>query len=138
MSVEMDQVEAAWDALVQRQPRRNRMESIEIARVCHEVNRALCEAYGDSSQKPWDEADQWQRDSAVKGVEYSIANPDAPPSAQHDAWMRDKDADGWCWGPVKDARTKEHPCMVPYEQLPVEQRAKDHLFRAVVRALEHL
>jgi hypothetical protein len=28
-------------------------------------------------QKDWDEAQQWQRDSAIKGVEFKLDNPDA-------------------------------------------------------------
>ena len=106
-----------------------------IARVCHEVNRALCIAYGDMSQKPWDEAEQWQRDSAIKGVQFAINNPTAPASAQHDAWMADKIANGWREGLVKDSVAKTHPCIVPYEQLPIAQQVKDHTFRAIVRAL---
>lgn len=106
-----------------------------IAAVCHEVNRALCVAFGDLSQKPWAEAEQWQRDSAIRGVEFALANPDAPPSAQHDAWMADKLADGWVYGPVKDPDAKTHPCIVPYDDLPPEQRAKDHTFRAVVATM---
>lgn len=106
-----------------------------IARVCHEANRALCEAFGDHSQKPWGEAEQWQRDSAVRGVRFALDNPEAPPSAQHEAWLADKVADGWTYGPVKDAAAKYHPCCVPYEKLPPEQKAKDYVFKAVVRAL---
>lgn len=44
-------------------------------------------------------------------------------------------ADGWEYGPVKDPEAKEHPCLVPFSDLPREQQAKDFLFRAVVRAL---
>lgn len=111
------------------------MNTWDIASVCHEVNRAVCEAAGDHSQKPWAEAAQWQRDSANKGVNFAIDNPGAAASAQHDAWMADKIADGWVYGPVKDAAAKTHPCLVPYHQLPFEQRVKDHTFRAVVAAL---
>ena len=99
---------------------------VNIARVCHEANKAICEAFGDQSQKNWDEAEQWQRESAIKGVDFAVAHPDAGPSAQHDAWCADKVADGWKWGPAKDAEKKEHHCLVPYEELPPEQRAKDH------------
>lgn len=106
-----------------------------IAPTCHEVNRAICRAFGDESQRPWEDAEPWQRESAIKGVIFALNNPDAPPSAQHDAWMADKLADGWVYGPVKDAEAKTHPCLVPYDQLPPEQRAKDYAFQAVVRAI---
>jgi RyR domain len=106
----------------------------QIARVCHEANRAYCASIGDNSQKPWLEVEQWQRDSAIQGVRYALANPAAPASAQHDAWLADKERDGWKFGPVKDPEKKEHPCFVPYEQLPAEQKIKDYLFMAVVTA----
>lgn len=106
-----------------------------IARTAHEVNRAVCEFHGDHSQAPWSEAQPWQRESAVKGIAFALENPDVPASTQHDAWMADKLADGWTHGEVKDADAKTHPCIVPYDQLPPEQRIKDHTFRAVVRGL---
>ena len=45
--------------------------------------------------------------------------------------------EGWKYGPVKDAQKKEHPCFLPYAELPPEQKAKDYLFRAVVHALKN-
>jgi len=106
-----------------------------IARACHEVNRCWCEFNGDHSQKPWDEAPDWQRHSAVNGVWFHIRNPDAGDSASHDNWMAQKKAEGWTYGPVKDEVKKEHPCMVPFEDLPREQQFKDRLFRTTVQAL---
>jgi hypothetical protein len=49
--------------------------------------------------------------------------------------MAEKLAAGWEYGPVKDAEAKRHPCLVPFNQLPREQQAKDYIFRAVVHAL---
>ena len=109
-----------------------------IARVCHEVNRAYCAAIGDSSQPAWEDAPEWQRASAVGGVAFTLANPGATPSDSHASWLAQKRADGWGYGPVKDADKKEHPCFVAYDELPPEQRVKDHLFQAVVRALAPL
>jgi len=105
---------------------------VDIARVCHEVNRAICEASGDFSQKPWEDAERWQHDSAIQGVRFALANPGAPADAQHTAWMNDKLSKGWVVGPVKDAEAKIHPCLVPYDELPFEQRVKDHTFQAIV------
>lgn len=110
------------------------MRTIQIAKVCHEANRSFCQTIGDDSQKSWAEAEEWQRISAIHGVQFAIENPAAPASAQHDAWLNDKKADGWIYGPVKDPSKKEHPCIVPYSQLPVEQKIKDYLFKAIVRA----
>ncbi len=107
----------------------------EIARVTHEANRAYCQSIGDDSQLPWDDAPDWQKSSACKGVEFNLANPEAPASASHDSWLKEKEETGWKYGAVKDPEKKEHPCYVPYEQLPKEQQRKDALFKAVVAAL---
>lgn len=112
------------------------MEKEAIARVCHEINRAYCLALGDTSQPSWEDAPQWQKESALLGVELHLNNPDAGPEASHESWMRQKLADGWVYGGVKDAAAKMHPCLVPFAQLPKEQQAKDFLFRAVVHALK--
>lgn len=104
------------------------------ARAAHEVNRAYCLALGDDSQLPWDQAPEWQKESARKGVALHVCDSDATPDASHRAWLEEKVATGWKYGPVKDAEKREHPCMVPFEELPREQQAKDHLFRATVHA----
>lgn len=107
----------------------------DIARVCHEANRAYCLALGDESQTPWDLAPEWQRMSAINGVTFHLKNPLANPIDSHDSWMKEKVEAGWVHGPVKDAEAKTHPCILPYHELPEEQRKKDDLFIAVVRAL---
>ena len=107
----------------------------KIAQVAHEVNRAYCEALGDLSQSAWRDAPDWQRSSAINGVKFHLANPLAGPDASHVEWFNEKLANGWTYGLVKDPAKKEHPCMVPYSKLPVEQQAKDFIFRAVVHAL---
>jgi hypothetical protein len=113
---------------------RRAMNIEKVAQVCHGANLEYCRTIGDDSQRVWEEAEDWQRQSAIKGVEFALANPNAPASSQHDAWLADKERDGWKFGSVKDAVKKEHPCMVPYNDLPFEQRVKDHLFKAVIRA----
>lgn len=105
-----------------------------IARVAHEVNRAYCEALGDTSQPKWEDAPAWQRESARMGVDLHTMG-DFGPEASHISWMNQKLNDGWVYGPVKDAEAKTHPCLVPFENLAPEQQAKDYLFRGVVHAL---
>lgn len=107
----------------------------EIAKACHEANAALCRAFGDNSQPTWDDAPDWQRMSAINGVSFHLANPDAGPESSHGAWLAQKEAEGWVWGEVKDADAKTHPCMLPFDELPPEQQAKDHVFRALVHTL---
>lgn len=106
----------------------------QAARIAHEVNRAYCLCIGDKSQVAWDDAPSWQRESAKVGVRLIMSNPATTAKESHASWLRMKVADGWVYGPRKNPETKEHPCMVPYEHLPAEQQAKDHLFGAAVRA----
>lgn len=109
---------------------------IAIARMCHQANKYWCEINGDTSQVDWEDAEQWQRDSAIKGVYFRMENPNAGSSAQHDHWLKDKLLDGWVYGAVKDAEKKTHPCLVPFSELPQFQQKKDKLFCAIVDALK--
>ncbi|NUP12962.1 MAG: hypothetical protein HOW73_43535 [Polyangiaceae bacterium] len=103
------------------------------ARAAHEANRAYCIALGDHSQAPWDIAPEWQRHSVREGVRGALAGNS--PEQSHDGWCRLKVAEGWAWGAVKDPEAKTHPCLVPYDALPPEHKAKDRLFLTVVRSV---
>ena len=100
----------------------------QIAEVCHEANRVYCLSIGDHSQPRWDDAPDWQRESAVQGVENIVEGSVKAPGETHVSWLASKKADGWVYGEVKDAEAKTHPCMVEYKDLPVEQQKKDALF----------
>lgn len=109
-----------------------------IARLCHEVNRAYCKSIGDDSQPSWDDAPEWQKMSSIDGVIFNLNNPDAKPSESHECWLKDKENNGWTYGPVKDVEKKEHPCFVPYDELPEKQKTKDYIFKAVVNTMDVL
>jgi hypothetical protein len=106
-----------------------------IAKTCYEANRAYCASLGDFSFGPWEDAPNWQRDTNIAGVDFISEHPEAGPEASHESWLAVKEAEGWKWGPEKDPYSKLHPCIVPYDQLPREQKAKDYIFGAIVRAL---
>lgn len=107
-----------------------------IARICHAANRAYCQSIGDESQPEWGDAPQWQRESAINGVQFHLGchrtGIEPSPSLSHENWLAEKGRDGWTYGPVKDPAKKEHPCCVPYSDLPFEQCMKDYLFGAIV------
>lgn len=105
-----------------------------IAQVCHEVNRVYCNSIGDFSQPTWDDAPYWQKESAIAGVKFHFENPESTPEDSHASWLQHKERDGWKYGPVKNPELKEHPCMVPYHQLPKEQQIKDAFFTSIVKA----
>lgn len=114
------------------------MAPSQVAQLCHETNRVYCSFLGDNSQQAWADAPDWQKNSAIKGVEFHLNNPDASEASSHESWLEQKRADGWTYGPVKDPEKKEHPCFVPFTALPAEQQVKDALFKAVVSATRRL
>ncbi|MCC6798304.1 MAG: hypothetical protein IT366_24540 [Candidatus Hydrogenedentes bacterium] len=112
------------------------MRIVDVARICHEANRAYCLSAGEPwTEANWNNAAQEVRDSAIAGVKFRLANPGALPSAQHDQWFETKKAQGWVYGPVKDAMQKTHPCMVAWDALPMIEQAKDVLFMGIVLSL---
>lgn len=118
---------------------RSPMKAEDIARVCHEANRALQITQADPAVSPsWAEAPNWQTESAVEGVEKVLAG--ATPEQLHQSWCEFKLNDGWVYGEVKDADATPptHPCLVEYAELPADQRLKDDLFRAIVFTLARM
>lgn len=67
--------------------------------------------------------------SILDGVYYVLDNPNCTPEQQHNNWCYFKRADGWKYGQTKDFERKEHPCLVPYNELPEIQQRKDSVFR---------
>ena len=43
----------------------------------------------------------------------------------HDVWARQRLAEGWRRGPKRDDQRKEHPCLVPYSELPESEKDYD-------------
>ena len=107
----------------------------QIAEVAHGANRAFCISTGDNSQVEWKDAPEWQKKSAVEGVQFVIDNFDTvTPSLIYTNWAKSKIADGWVYGPEKDADKRTHPCLAGCEHLPKDQIQKDFLFIAVVKS----
>lgn len=103
----------------------------QIAAICHAANKQFCDETGDNSQVAWELAPEWQRNSAINGVEFHLKN-ETTPEQSHENWLKEKIADGWIYGKIKNVEKKEHPCMVAYNLLPLEQQIKDYIFKAIV------
>ena len=114
------------------------IDVFEIAKIAHEVNRAYCQALGDTSQISWDEAPEWQKRSALLGIEFCLKNKDAGPDACHKSWMKQKLDEGWIYGIPKNTENKVHPYLIPFEELSKVQQAKDFIFKAVVEQVSNL
>ena len=43
----------------------------------------------------------------------------------HDVWADTRIGQGWTYGKRRDDEKKTHPCLVPYEELPEEEKEYD-------------
>ena len=43
----------------------------------------------------------------------------------HDQWALQRMSEGWGYGPARDDAKKEHPCLVPYDELPESEKEYD-------------
>jgi len=43
----------------------------------------------------------------------------------HESWMQQRLSEGWRYGEHRDDATKQHPCLVPYDELPESERSYD-------------
>lgn len=107
---------------------------VACAQAAHETNKAYCMSIGDMTQVHWEDAPEWQRNSAINGV-IGIIKYSNTPIESHQSWLDQKMREGWSYGPIKNVELKQHPCFVPYDALLPEHRVKDQLFHDVVHAM---
>ncbi len=43
----------------------------------------------------------------------------------HEVWAQGRISQGWTYGPERSDTLKTHPCLVPYEDLPEEEKDYD-------------
>lgn len=43
----------------------------------------------------------------------------------HEVWAQTRISQGWSYGPVRNDELKQHPCLIPYEELPEEEKEYD-------------
>lgn len=102
----------------------------EVAKAAHEANRGISEG----NPLSWDDSSEEIRQSAIDGVKSVINDPTITPEKSHNNWMRWRESNGWVFGEVKDEEAKTHPCMVPYNELPEDERVKDQVFVDTVKS----
>ena len=111
------------------------MNREQVAKICHEAIRAYAIQFDGRDRGPWEEMDTEYQESYLTGVDY-ITSPEAMSAEErHAEWLENHLADAWVLGDERDDEKKTHPNMLPYEELPFEQRAKDAIFASMVTSL---
>ena len=54
----------------------------------------------------------------------------------HETWMQGRLNEGWTWGAVRNDALKQHPCLVPYDEL--SENEKDYDRRTATTTLKTL
>jgi delta-aminolevulinic acid dehydratase/porphobilinogen synthase len=109
-----------------------------IATICHNVNKAYCEALCDESQVSWYKLPEEIKQSVRLGVKKIMLNPYIDAEEMHEEWVKDKKKNGWKLGDIKDIDKKTHPNLVSFNKLPKEEQAKDYIFISIVRQLMYI
>lgn len=112
------------------------MTTLDIAEVFHETNHVYSRTLGQETDFPtWKETPVETRTALAERVQRRLDNPDAPQRMEHDFWVQKKIDQGWKFGSEKDPGKKEHPFIVPYEEVPESEQDRDEIFIAIVSAL---
>lgn len=98
----------------------------DVARIVHAANSALRAAIWEPVVPLEEYVSNGRFAGVVQGVLDQLVDPVDDGEASHERWLKSMDAQG----------VTDHPCQVPYDQLPPAQQAKDELFRAIVEYLE--
>jgi hypothetical protein len=111
------------------------MTITDIAKVVHNIQVVFCASIGETIPA-WEDALEIMQTATKIGVRDLINNPNATGGFSHEQWMKNKLAEGYVWGVVRDHVKKTHPSLIPFEQLPHNEQVKDHLFVETVRSLQ--
>lgn len=99
------------------------LDDEDLARICHEAHLALRIGLNASADDMhFDALPQWRKDMVTRQVR--LFREGKGPREVHQAWIETMTAQGWRYGTSRNLIQKTHPDMVPYDQLPVEEKAK--------------
>ena len=86
------------------------------------MNVALCEdgIMNGYTPKPIDTSEVLLGDELLELTERLAENT-------HEIWAKQRMGEGWTWGPERDDKTKKHPDLLPYRDLPESEKEYDRM-----------
>lgn len=110
----------------------------DIAEITYYANSVYRRSIGESERPDWSMLSDTTKAAIVKGVKFIITSEvEVSPPMNHMHWMNHKFNDGWVYGEIEDKDKKTHPCLLPYNTLPPEQRLKDEIYLTIVKQLRY-
>lgn len=77
-------------------------------------------------------------ESLIVGTKIALQNPDMTAEENHNLWMKTKAAQGYTYGPKIDVIAKEHPSMIPFNELTQTEKDKDVMDLLMVKLCSDL
>lgn len=109
---------------------------IGIAKAAHYANALVCDVLNDGMEPlPWEATTEDYKNILINDVAMVLSTPNPTPEQYHENWLKVKRSEGWIYGEKKNDETKEHPFLVPYNQLTVNQRVNYSVFVSFVKSL---
>lgn len=114
----------------------NKLKAIAIAKIYHQMHKALCETYADYTQKDWEQCEQWERDIEIEYVETWKRRPDDMLAVfHHEHFIKSMSQKGWSYEKTPNIENKKHPLLAQYSELPYFQKIFDEIFKIIESAL---
>ncbi len=107
------------------------MKSEKIASICYAAARVVGASAGQDIPV-WSRANANEKLWIRGSVACCLKEPEASLEARHQRWTTAMDLAEWKHGKVLDYEKKIHPYLVPFLELPGEERFRRQLIEAIV------
>jgi len=106
----------------------------ELTKILYEATRLEAEwSHRTIVPEVWEKRDEKFRKQMIELIGRYMKMEKLPtPEEAHNSWMESYFKMGWKYGDVRDPVAKLHPDLVPYYDLPLDEREKDAIFLAFV------